>query len=181
MTDTPEPAPILGRPGQAYEAARLRWASLDDAERLAALWRLAYPDEAASVRSMRAWLEHGGALMLQDRAGDVLAVLPWREAEGGWEVDRVATHPSQRGQGYGRWLMTKVEALAIRANVPYLWLRLPAGDDLREQLPYYARMGYEVTEEGDAGVTLRKRVGGTWQTKPACPPSGGAPTGGMTA
>jgi GNAT superfamily N-acetyltransferase len=125
MTDTPEPAPILGRPGQAYEAARLRWASLDDAERLAALWRLAYPDEGSSVGSMRTWLEHGGALMLQDRAGDVLAVLPWREAEGGWEVDRVATHPSQRGQGYGRWLMTKVEALAIRANVPYLWLRLP--------------------------------------------------------
>jgi GNAT superfamily N-acetyltransferase len=165
MTDTPDPTPILGRPGQAYEAARLRWATQADAGAIADLWRAAYPDEDASADSVRAWLERGGALLLQDRSGALLAALPWREAEGGWQVERVATAPDERGQGYGRWLMTKVEALAIKSNVPYLWLRLPGGADDADQLPYYARMGYEVQEREDGGLTLRKRVGGVWQTK----------------
>jgi GNAT superfamily N-acetyltransferase len=177
VTDTPESAAVLGRPGQAYEAARLRWATLADAQRLSDLWRLAYPDEDASAVSMRSWLERGGALMLQDRGGDLLAALPWREAEGGWQVERVATDPSERGQGYGRWLMTKVEALAIKSNIPYLWLRLPGGADDADQLPYYARMGYVVQSDDETGLTLRKRVGGVWQTKAVAAPvaDGGRP------
>ncbi|CAN5830027.1 hypothetical protein BH23DEI1_BH23DEI1_05150 [soil metagenome] len=100
--------------------------------------------------------------------------LPWREADGGWQVERVATDPSERGQGYGRWLMTKVEALAIKANVPYLWLRLPGGADDDDQLPYYARMGYVVQDDAVAeGLTLRKKVGGVWQTKAVATLDGG--------
>jgi GNAT superfamily N-acetyltransferase len=179
VTDTAPSAPILGRPGQAYDAARLRWAAYDDAARLTALWQRAYPDAPETESAMCPWLEHGGALMLEDHAGALLAALRWRETSQGWEVDRVATRPSQRGQGYGRWLMTKVEAAAIRANVPYLTLSLPA-DAPASQLAYYARMGYVPTEtpadeatssEEDAAadaarrIELRKRVGGTWQTK----------------
>ncbi|CAN5830098.1 hypothetical protein BH23DEI1_BH23DEI1_05160 [soil metagenome] len=55
MTDQPDTAALLGRPGQAYEAARLRPASLADAERIAELWRRAYPDEAASAASVGTW------------------------------------------------------------------------------------------------------------------------------
>lgn len=172
MTDTPHPAPILGRPGQAYEAARLRWAGLRDAERLAALWQQAYPDGADDAASIRAGLAHGGALLLEDRSGALLAALRWRHAASGWEVERVATLPAHRGQGYGRWLMTRVEAAAIRTNVPTLSLRLPL-DTTPEQLAYYARMGYTEDDRDDAHVTLHKRVGGTWQTK--APSGTGAP------
>ncbi len=169
MTDTLPPPPVAGRPGHAYAAAQLRWATLADAPRLVALWRLAYPggggDDAA------AWLEHGGALTLQDEAGRILAALRWREEGSGWRVDRVATRPEARGQGYGRWLATKVEALAIRKNVPFLLLSVPAAETA--QLAYYLRLGYQLVDAPPAtnGApkpahrTLRKVVGGVWQRK----------------
>ena len=165
----PAPNPATGRPGHAYEAAQLRWATLADAPLLVELWRAAYPDDAAE--DVATWLEHGGALTLQDNAGRMLAALRWREEGAGWRVDRVATRPDARGQGYGRWLATKVEALAIRRNVPFLLLSLPAAD--AGQLAYYERMGYRVTDEPPlngahrgAQRTLRKVVGGVWQRKP---------------
>lgn len=158
--------------GSAYEAARLRWAGEADAERLDALWEAAHaPDDPEGERAkddfdMRGWLEHGGALLLEDDRGRTLCALRWRWAGEGWRVDRIATLPAARGQGFGRWLMTKVEALAIKRNVPTLTLTLHQ-DDL---VPYYRRMGYQETErEGDA-VTLVKRVGGTWQRQPGSRP-----------
>jgi len=169
MTDVPAPNPVTGRPGHAYEAARLRWATLDDAPRLTDLWRAAYPED--DTHEVAAWLEHGGALTLEDRSGRLLAALRWREEGAGWRVDRVATRPEARGQGYGRWLATKVEALAIRKNVPFLLMSLPAAD--ATQLAYYERMGYRVVEEPARNGapqggprTLRKVVGGVWQRKP---------------
>ncbi len=164
MTDTPESAPVLGRPGQAYAATRLRWAALGDAERLCTLWRGAYPDSDETEAAMCPWLEHGGALMLLDATGTLLAALRWRPNAHGWEVDRVATLPRHRGQGYGRWLLTKVEAAAIRANIPVLSLSLPS-DASTGQLAYYARIGYLETRRDGDRIDLHKRVGGTWQTK----------------
>jgi hypothetical protein len=62
--------------------------------------------------------------------------------------------------GYGRWLLTKVEALAIQRNVAMLRVRLPEDQHHLEQ--YYLRMGY--TREADGShVTLAKQVGGMWQ------------------
>jgi ribosomal protein S18 acetylase RimI-like enzyme len=167
VTDTSDSAGVLGRPGQAYEAARLRWATRADLPRLAALWTLAYPEDEVTADELRRWLERGGALLMHDRSGDLLAALPWREVEGGWEIQRVATLPRERGQGYGRWLMTKVEAAAIKANVPTLRLTLPSDGDGEEQLSYYERMGYAIEGEAETSgwVHLRKRVGGVWQTK----------------
>ena len=165
MTDTPHPTAVLGRPGQAYEAARLRWATQRDGERLQALWRAAYPGAEHDDDSCR-WLEHGGALMLEDHRGSVLAALRYRHAPDGWDIDRVATLPAHRGQGYGRWLMTRVEAAAIRANVPYLSLVLPA-DASNDQRAYYRRMGYVERDDTGDSLVLHKRVGGTWQTKAA--------------
>lgn len=168
MTDTPHPSPVLGRPGQAYEAARLRWASRRDAARLAALWDAAYPDSALDPDDAVQWLEHGGALLLEDHHGTLLAALRYRHAADGWEVDRVATLPAHRGQGYGRWLMTRVEAAAIRANIPTLSLTLPT-DTPPAQLAYYTRMGYAARGDGTERLVMHKRVGGTWQTKGARP------------
>ena len=167
MTDTiPSPA-VLGRPGQAYEAARLRWATSKDVPQLVVLWRKAYPDDRADALEMADWLERGGAMTLQDRDGMLLAGLRWRDFGDGWRVDRVATLPEARGLGYGRWLTTKVEALAIKRSVPYLELALPdpGGED---QLAYYRRMGY-VPARG-SGKMLRKVVGGEWQTVPPVRP-----------
>lgn len=194
MTDTATPPPVVARPGQAYESTVLRWAGAADAASLSALWRQAYPEDDPDVRP---WLDHGGVLTLQDRAGRVLAALRWREDGSGWRVDRVATRPEARGLGYGRWLATQIEALAIRRNVPYLELRLPA--DAREQRAYYERMGYRPVPEraddgreaarADAGagavavagaILMRKQVGGVWQRK-AIGPNGRAPRHGGAA
>lgn len=153
--------------GRAYEAARLRWAGEADADRLTVLWRQAHAPESGPPGpeergTMREWLEHGGALLLEDAEGCTLCALRWRWADDGWRVDRIATLPAARGQGFGRWLMTKVEALAIKRNIPTLTLTLHH----EELLAYYRRMGYqESAREGDA-VTLVKRVGGTWQRQP---------------
>lgn len=144
--------------------AQLRRAGLRDAARLAELDRLAGANgHGSDVGAMREWLEHGGALFYEDRTGRALSSLRWREDEGGWRLEPMTTHPDARGQGYGRWLMTQVEALAIRHNVP--WLRLVLGDE--ERLSYYRRMGYDVVEETNGKKVLAKRVGGTWQMQEA--------------
>ncbi|MDE0529732.1 MAG: GNAT family N-acetyltransferase [Truepera sp.] len=147
------------RPGEAYQAARLRSASLQDASRLARLYESARPESSETEKDLRNWLERGGALYLENPGGEILSAVRWAEREGGWTVDRIATLPSERGQAFGRWLMTKVEALAIRHNVPELSLTLER-DDL---LPYYQRLGYRLTDRSEERSTLKKRVGGTWQ------------------
>ena len=68
--------------------------------------------------------------------------------------------PEYRGQGLGRWLMTRLEAGAIQHNIPELRLTLP--DAQADLLPYYARMGYRAREP-QTPLTLHKRVGGVWQ------------------
>ena len=148
---------------EPYEAARLRQASLQDAASLVTLYTRARESSLETDATMREWLEHGGALLLENRSGEILCALRWCENGTGWSVDRIATLPEARGQGYGRWLMTKVEALAIRTNIPTLTLTL---DEVRDDLTnYYLRMGYQVTGRTAHEVMLNKRVGGTWQYK----------------
>lgn len=148
--------------GHAYEAALLRWATRADTPALKRLWDSAYPNES---ESLLAWLAHGGALLLQDPDGDLLAALPWREEGKGWRIDRVATRADVRGLGYGRWLITKVEALAIKQNIP--WLRLTLPDDTDGQSEYYRRLGYtpdpDTSSDASTGIHLLKVIGGVWQ------------------
>jgi GNAT superfamily N-acetyltransferase len=146
-----------------YEAAHLRWAEFKDIAKLVELYNRARAEAVEDTESMEDWLEHGGALILEDARGDMLCALRYREEGSGWRVDRIATHPNARSQGYGRWLMTKVEALAIRTNIPTLTLTL---DEVRDDLvQYYQRMGYRVREQSADELTLEKRVGGMWQYK----------------
>ncbi len=140
--------------------ARLRWAGLRDLEALCTLFGAARPEEAIDETEMAAWLEHGGAIVLEAE-GRTLAALRWREEGAGWRVDPVASLPEERGMGYGRWLMTKVEAYAIRSNIPTLTVELPSS----EALPYYRRMGYRRPDPEGEPSTLVKRVGGTWQVQ----------------
>lgn len=147
--------------GEAYQAAKLRWATLADADRLKRLFSEAHGDEQ-NADAMADWLEHGGALLLEDQRGVALSGVRWREAaDRGWLLDRIATLPEARDLGFGRWLMTKVEALAIRYNVPSLTVTLNGSDELG----YYRRLGYsEYCEDaGEGPLRVRKRVGGMWQ------------------
>lgn len=141
-----------------YPAARMRSATFGDLERLELLYRRA---REAQDHDVLTWLEQGGALLIEAEDGRALSALCWRENSGGWQLDRIATVPEMRGQGFGRWLMTKVEALAIRANIPHLTLEL----DDPDLEAYYRRMGYRVERREEDTLRLRKRVGGTWQTQ----------------
>lgn len=161
------PAHPTAHPGQAYEAARLRSAEFKDIPELLELYKVAL-GKAESEDILTSWLEQGGAFVLENAEGNMLCALRWREeanheGQDGWRVDRVATIPEARGQGFGRWLMTKVEALAIRTNIPTLTLTLEERRD--DLLAYYQRMGYELVEQQASHITLSKRVGGTWQRK----------------
>lgn len=148
---------LPGKPGITTPMVRLREAELSDAQALAALYDAVGRTEAPTSGTMRDWLATNGALLVEGTDGTALAAVRYRRSGDGWEVDRVATLPTERGQGYGRWLMTKLEALAIRGNVKHLTIEVE-GPDL---LPYYRRMGYRA--DGDEPTRLSKRVGGVWQ------------------
>jgi GNAT superfamily N-acetyltransferase len=149
--------------GVAFAPARLRFASLADVPRLVAFYRQARGQGSEASASLAEWLEHGGALLLEHaEAGEVVCALRWREVPDGWRLDPIATLPAYRGQSFGRWLMTKVEALAIQRNVPALTLELAEATD--ELLAYYGRMGYRPVSPEQPHV-LKKRVGGVWQVK----------------
>ncbi len=146
--------------GAARPAVRMRLATVADAERLADLYAAAGSPEKDAL-TVRAWLAKGGSLVVERQGGPVLAAVRWTPSDAGWSVERVTTRPEERGQGYGRWLMTKLEALAIKGNVPLLDL------DVHEErlLPYYRRMGYR--QAGASPLLLSKRVGGVWQRQVA--------------
>lgn len=161
--DFSQPAPPAYSAPARYEAASLRRAGLEDLSALTVLYREARQGSGETRESMASWLDRGGSLILQEADGTLLCALRWREGREGWEVDRVATLPRARGQNYGRWLMTKLEALAIRSNIPTLSLTLEEPDS--DLLAYYQRMGYRVTGHDTSRVELKKRVGGMWQYK----------------
>jgi hypothetical protein len=110
---------------------------------------------------MAAWLEQGGVLVLE--AGrNLLAALRWREIASGWELEPVVTLPDC-GPEFARWLLTKLEALAIQRNIPRLYVQLDEGD--QDLLRDYRRLGYSSGES--CPQVLSKRVGGVWQYKVA--------------
>lgn len=152
-----------------YQASRVRLAELRDSPALVTLFSQAYPDTAENEETMQYWLEQGGALLLEDSSGQAISAVRWLETAHGWQLDRVATLPSQHGKGFGRWLLTRVEALAIQRNVASLQLPLHIEDEA--WLGYYERMGYHRSDhplqgdEGDEAMVLRKQVGGVWQLK----------------
>lgn len=152
--------PPVAPPRQGAKA-RLRWAGLADLDALCAVYRAARPERAGATddaEEMAAWLEHGGAILLE-AGGEAIAALRWREESGGWRVDPAADPSGEPEGGYERWLITKVEALAIRANIPTLTVQLSSPD----ALPTYRRMGYRLLAPESDDPTMVKRVGGTWQ------------------
>lgn len=147
------------KPGTDYVPPRLRDAREADAAALAGLYAVARPQAGTGTAQLRDWLARGSALLVEDASGRVLAALRYWEEGEGWRLEPVVTHPDHRGQGYGRWLMTMLEAAAIRANVRFLAVELTDPS----VLSYYHRLGYEAA--GDGPLDLVKRVGGVWQRR----------------
>lgn len=145
--------------GPQTQPAQLRSATYADAGTLARLYQTAWGDPHEDEEAVQGWLEGGGALYFACES-TIICALRWRETPYGWEIGRLATLLEYREQGFGRWLMTRLEALAIQHSVPKLQLTLHEAQ--RELLPYYTRMGYRACE-ADAPLTLCKRVGGVWQ------------------
>ena len=141
------------------QPAQLKTATHTDAWALATLYRIAWNDPYEDEARVADWLEDGGALTFVC-GGTFISALRWREAPYGWEVGRLATLPEYRGQGFGRWLTTRLEALAIQHNIPEL--RLSLSDTQADLLPYYTRMGYR-PKDIERPLELSKRVGGVWQ------------------
>lgn len=130
-------------------------------DQLVELYQNARPNNPPTREYLQGWLDAGGVLYITDSDRRLLGALLWREAAGGWRVDPIATLQDQRGNGFGRWLMTQLEAFAIRENIPFLETRITR----EELLPYYRRLGYRVVD----GLTLRKTVGGQWQQQEVAP------------
>lgn len=146
--------------------ARMRLAEFRDVDKLSELYRLARKGDE-DARLIHDWLEQGGAMLLEDAQGSILSVLRWQEDGEGWQLERIATLPEHRGKGFGRWLLTTVEALAIKRNIASLALCIP--QHRRQELAsYYGRMGYrDIVSENAEQLCLQKRVGGIWQSQTA--------------
>ena len=136
---------------------RLRRASIADADKLAALAAGAGTPDA---RQLSERIEHGGALYYEADQGP-LSLISWRDVAGGWDLAECSAVGGEDVQGHTRWLMTEVEALAIRLNVPRLSVT-PSDEDGAAR---YRRMGYE--PDADNSGRLSKRVGGQWQFRAA--------------
>ena len=157
------------------EGAKLRLAGFRDIPKLSKLYQEARAsqdtsttsqaetdNQAETEESMEAWLELGGAMLLELKNGNILGAVRWEDKSDGWQLDPIATLPAYRQRGIGRWLLTVVESLAIKRNIASL--RLDLNSEQQEALPYYQRLGYSNQPNGDATVIhLHKRVGGIWQ------------------
>lgn len=137
---------------------RLCRASIADADKLAAL--AAGGTEAPDARQLSERIEHGGALYYEADQGP-LSLISWRDVAGGWDLAECTAVEGEDVLGHTRWLMTEVEALAIRLNVP----RLSVTPVDEEGAARFRRMGYE--PDADHSGRLSKRVGGQWQFRAA--------------
>ncbi len=127
------------------------------AAQVAELTRIAYvdsdplpglppPDGASEdAAGVAAFADRGGRVWVaRDAAGEVAGALrTGRCDDGALFVSRVAVAPAWRKAGVGRWLLAAVEAGAAAGDEPVIRL-----DAVVERCvpPYYARLGYRVTE-----------------------------------
>ena len=144
---------------------RVRWAGTGDLPQLEELYQEAGDDDGNDLTWEAGLFDEGGALLLEDADGQVISAVRWSHDGEGWRVGRVCTRAAAQELDCDRWLLTKLEAGAIRHNVPRLLIALPDG----EHRDYYRRLGYTVEENVDGTFTARKRVGGVWQLRQAEP------------
>ncbi|MGE3807046.1 MAG: GNAT family N-acetyltransferase [Gemmataceae bacterium] len=99
-------------------------------------------------------------LALRDDAGNVSGGLIGQLHWGWLRIEILAVPACLRGQGLGRQLVARAEALALAAGCPQAWV-----DTFTFQSPgFYLRLGYQVFAElpdyppGQARIFLRKKL-----------------------
>ncbi len=155
MTQVAEPRQVST--GGSDDALLLKRAGPADAEWLAGF---AGGDAGLGAAELSDCIEFGGVVWYET-GGSPVTVLCWREISGGWELKPIEPRDASPDTPYGRWLLTHVEALAIRHNIPSLTIQLTD----QGNLDYYQRLGYEPEFPGSR--RLLRRVGGTWQLRQA--------------
>lgn len=130
----------LALAGQVAELTRVAYGGSDPLPGLPA------PDGASeNARSVATFITDGGSVWVaKDGADDLVGALrTGRCDDGALFVSRVAVAPAWRKLGVGRWLLTEVEDQAAADSEPVIRL-----DAVVERCvpPYYARLGYHVTE-----------------------------------
>ena len=112
--------------------------------------------EPAPMREDYDALIQAGEVWVWDEGGEVLGVLVMRPADDHLFVDNVAVAPGHQARGLGRELLAFAEERAEREGLPEVRLYT------NENLPVYARLGFEETGRGvDGGyrrVFMRKRL-----------------------
>jgi GNAT superfamily N-acetyltransferase len=93
-------------------------------------------DYAAEIAAGRCWV--------MDGEKGLAGVLVMRPKDGDWFVDTVGVALEMQGRGVGKALMTFAEAEARRNGFSAVRLYTNAG--MTENMPFYAGLGYAVTE-----------------------------------
>ena len=116
-------------------------------------------EPAPMLEDYAALIEAGEVWVLAE-GEEVLGVLVMRPAGDHLFVDNVAVAPGHQGRGRGRELLAIAEERAEREGLPEVWFY--TNEKMHENLPVYARLGFEETGRGvDGGyrrVFMRKRL-----------------------
>ena len=109
-------------------------------------------DYAEVIKNYRVTIAESGQSMI--------GVIVLTVTEEGFLIDNVAVHPSARGKGVGKALLTFAEAEARRAGFDSIYLY--THEKMTENLALYARIGYveyDRRSEGDFSlVYMRKHL-----------------------
>ncbi|MEM7362819.1 MAG: GNAT family acetyltransferase [Pseudomonadota bacterium] len=82
----------------------------------------------------------------------VATVMVGYDGHRGW-INYLATHPSHRGNGYGRAMMMQAEAVLLEYGCPKINLQVRSGNTA--VVGFYESLGYTVEER----VSMGKRIG----------------------
>jgi ribosomal protein S18 acetylase RimI-like enzyme len=146
----------------------LRTANADDVADVTRLVKAAYEPYIERIGMRPGPMTEDYARVIRDRHvivaerdGRIVGVIVLGVDDEGFVIDNVAVHPSQRGRGLGRALLTLAETEAARAGFDSI--HLYTHEKMTENLNLYARLGYveyDRRSQGDFSlVYMRKTVG----------------------
>ncbi|MFC3957098.1 GNAT family N-acetyltransferase [Halovivax cerinus] len=141
--------------GDRTAHVRIREASSDDAERLAAVYRNAYaenrelgfPASAESVTStmVRAWIDEKAVIVAAAEDTVVGGLRLAATTPDRVEVSRLGVAPDWKRRGIGSKLLAAAEAAVAAGSAETIWLTIP--EDHPYLPAFYRDHGYERTEE----------------------------------
>ncbi|WP_144173242.1 GNAT family N-acetyltransferase [Pseudomonas sp. Kh13] len=136
----------------------IQW--LPDVERSAAQAFVAWPalawlaqGDVMGCDAHRAFVDAGGSWVAEDLQGRILGFACARVEGQALHLHEVSVRREAQGQGVGRRLLLQVAEMARQAGARELTLTTFA--DVPWNAPFYARLGFEVVDEGLLNARLR--------------------------